>query len=351
MTSRQVKPQFTSAPYRRGQRPVDERSITVYIDEELKKIEQAFATFNAQMSITFDGSGYKLVNDETSPGASKVYGTDGSGNKGWVTGGGGGGSPGPQGVPGRPGLDGVDGEDSYIPGPPGSPGPQGPTGAAGPQGPQGPMGADGDDGLDSMVPGPMGPQGPAGASGSPGPAGPPGMEGDEGPEGPMGPPGPAGATGPQGPQGLAGLPIAYIWEPADPDIVLIPGPQGPKGDTGPSGGGGGGAGTWNKTTIDFGPFPGSSDTQKVITGLTTISGTSIVDAWIYPEATTDHSADEHLVETIQVRAGNIVAGVGFTIYANNTSQLNEPVDPRNPRAGGKGTRLYGLWTVAWNGNF
>jgi len=36
-----------------------------------------------QMSITSDASGLKLVSDATSPGANKVYGTDGSGVKGW----------------------------------------------------------------------------------------------------------------------------------------------------------------------------------------------------------------------------------------------------------------------------
>lgn len=36
-----------------------------------------------QMSITADGSGLKLVNDETSPGNSEYYGTNGAGTKGY----------------------------------------------------------------------------------------------------------------------------------------------------------------------------------------------------------------------------------------------------------------------------
>jgi hypothetical protein len=64
-----------------------------------------------------------------------------------------------------------------------------------------------------------------------------------------------------------------------------------------------------------------------------------------------------------VFAGNIVPGVGFTIYAQNTSQLNEPLaslgGPRDtvsiapkaanvaPSVGGQGTRIYGQWTVDW----
>lgn len=93
------------------------------------------------------------------------------------------------------------------------------------------------------------------------------------------------------------------------------------------------------TTVDFGAFPGKSDTSADVTGQTSIIAGSLVGAWIRPVATADHTADEHWVETIEVVAGNIVAGTGFTIYARNTNQINEPT--------GKGTRLYGLFTVAW----
>lgn len=122
------------------------------------------------------------------------------------------------------------------------------------------------------------------------------------------------------------------------------------------------------TTIDFGAFPGTSDASVTITGQAAIGTGSLVEAWIRPEATADHTADEHMIETLKVIAGNIVAGTGFTIYGFNTSQLNEPLQEygagRNHRStgtaaantgkwageksvGGKGTRLYGAWTVAW----
>lgn len=42
-----------------------------------------------QMSVTKDSLGFKLVNDSDAPGVAKVYGTDGSGVKGWYNGGGG----------------------------------------------------------------------------------------------------------------------------------------------------------------------------------------------------------------------------------------------------------------------
>ena len=127
---------------------------------------------------------------------------------------------------------------------------------------------------------------------------------------------------------------------------------------------GGGTGT---TTVDFGAFPGKSDASATVTGQTGILAGSRVRAWIEATATSDHSADEHWLETITVAAGNIVAGTGFTIYAKNTGTLNEPVAEqwagtrnagpgtgvnqiRPDTGGGKGTRLYGTFTVGWEWN-
>jgi hypothetical protein len=111
----------------------------------------------------------------------------------------------------------------------------------------------------------------------------------------------------------------------------------------PSGGGGGSA-NFVEAEVDFGS--GKSDTAVVITGQSAIVAGSKVNAWVVAKATTDHSADEHWLETISVMAGNIVAGTGFTIYAKNTNMLNEPVEAYNRGgAGGKGTLLYGKFTV------
>lgn len=117
------------------------------------------------------------------------------------------------------------------------------------------------------------------------------------------------------------------------------------------------------TEIDFGAFPGSSDAKVTVTGQTGIQATSNVQAWIVAQATIDHTADEHRVETISVCVGNIIPNTSFDIYATNTSQLNEPVLPagvsqfRSAAAtvygyagssvGGTGTRIYGSWTVHW----
>jgi hypothetical protein len=119
-------------------------------------------------------------------------------------------------------------------------------------------------------------------------------------------------------------------------------------------------------TLDFGAFPGKSDASVVVTGQAAIVAGSLVEAWIRPADTADHLADEHMVETLKVFAGNIQAGTGFTIYGFNTSQLNEPVTPTTDvvplhigglqptggspaqhTQGGIGTRIYGQWTIAW----
>ena len=113
-------------------------------------------------------------------------------------------------------------------------------------------------------------------------------------------------------------------------------------------------------TLDFGAFPGKSDASVAVTGQAAIVAGSLVEAWIRPVATADHTADEHMLETLKVFAGNIVAATGFTIYGFNTSEINEPLEPgggekhpsvasnlQHAGVGGKGTRIYGQWTVAW----
>lgn len=102
-------------------------------------------------------------------------------------------------------------------------------------------------------------------------------------------------------------------------------------------------------TLNFGAFPGASDTSVAVTGQAGIIAGSLVEAWIRPVATADHSADEHMVETLKIFAGNIVAGVGFTIYGFNTNQISEfPLGNDVALiAAGRGSMIYGQFTVAW----
>lgn len=86
------------------------------------------------------------------------------------------------------------------------------------------------------------------------------------------------------------------------------------------------------TTVTFGSAPGTGgDAARItITGQAGIVGSSDVEATLRCEASADHSADEHFVENIRVRAGNIVAGTGFDIVPECLL----------------GT-AYGVWNVTW----
>jgi hypothetical protein len=65
-------------------------------------------------------------------------------------------------------------------------------------------------------------------------------------------------------------------------------------------------------TINFGSK--STDTSVAVSA-PSITGGQLVEAWIFPTATATNTADDHWVEGINVIAGNVQAGVGFTIYA------------------------------------
>ena len=104
-----------------------------------------------------------------------------------------------------------------------------------------------------------------------------------------------------------------------------------------------------------------------VTGQSSIIAGSLVEAWVFPLGTADHSADEHVVDPPRVIASDIVAGTGFTIHAlpnESPPQINERL--LYPAAGGfrsGGEKLYALgteyslvpmhhgkYTVAWAWN-
>ena len=103
--------------------------------------------------------------------------------------------------------------------------------------------------------------------------------------------------------------------------------------------------------VDFGAFPGVSDASVAVTGQAAIVAGSAVEAWIALAASANHSADEHMIETINIRAGNIVAATGFTIYALNTNQISESdlkdIEKRSKVSALREPRLYGKFNVFW----
>lgn len=108
-------------------------------------------------------------------------------------------------------------------------------------------------------------------------------------------------------------------------------------------------GAQGTTTVDFGAFPGDTDASTVVASAGIAAG-SLVEAWLMPIPTADHTADEHIAEGphIAILAGNIVAGVGFTIYAQIGD--NPGTGMRDLKSGivdKDGMLFYGLWTVGW----
>lgn len=115
-------------------------------------------------------------------------------------------------------------------------------------------------------------------------------------------------------------------------------------------------GATGTATVNFGGFPGASDTSVLVTGQTGIVAGSLVEAWLVPVGTSDHSADEHLVDGPKIMAGNIVPGVGFTIYGIAWPTIPVPDATYRPSRGvrenyeekGRVTPMpYGQWSVAW----
>lgn len=85
--------------------------------------------------------------------------------------------------------------------------------------------------------------------------------------------------------------------------------------------------------IDFGTYSGSNEASVVVTGQTGITAGSMVEAWIVPAVTADHSEDEHVLEPVYVYVSpsSIVAGTGFTIRGYVEGNL----------------RVYGKFNLGW----
>lgn len=108
-------------------------------------------------------------------------------------------------------------------------------------------------------------------------------------------------------------------------------------------------GAQGSVTLDFGAFPGQPMASIAVTGQTGIGTGSLVEVWIAPLDTSDHTAEEHIVDPPQVSAGPPVAGAGFTIYGLTTPNLVPLQDrPAIGQVGNVGSlMIWGKWNVAW----
>jgi hypothetical protein len=77
-------------------------------------------------------------------------------------------------------------------------------------------------------------------------------------------------------------------------------------------------------TIDFGAYPGSNEALIAVTGQTTISATSKVEAYIMADdSTSDHTASDHRYIALfaEFTGGTPTAGTGFTIYGRASEKI------------------------------
>jgi hypothetical protein len=66
------------------------------------------------------------------------------------------------------------------------------------------------------------------------------------------------------------------------------------------------------TTINFGSK--ATDTSVSVSAPAITAG-QLVEAWVFPATTASNTVDNHWVDSIKLVAGNVQAGVGFTIFA------------------------------------
>jgi hypothetical protein len=86
--------------------------------------------------------------------------------------------------------------------------------------------------------------------------------------------------------------------------------------------------TTGQTTINFGT--GKQDVSIAVTGQAGILSNSLVEAWVFPAITASNTPDNHWVEDLEIMAGNVIAGTGFTIYAKCNT-----------------LKAHGIYNIAW----
>lgn len=112
------------------------------------------------------------------------------------------------------------------------------------------------------------------------------------------------------------------------------------------------------TTVNFGTFPGSPEASTDVTGQSGFVAASIVEAWLLPIATADHSIDEHVAEkeAMDVIAQYKVDGT-LTIRASarifqQLREVNNEFSQASSRGPGvdytpEPRLLHGLFTMGW----
>jgi hypothetical protein len=220
------------------------------------------------------------------------------------------------GIDGQGGKDGAAGQKGAA----GEVGQRGPAGKDGAAGKDGPAGKDGDNvkgdrGNDGeSIRGEKGDQGDQGETGKAGQVGPKGRDATDGTDGTEGRAGNDGEDG----NGIASAEIntrGHLILTLDDGSKIDAGKARGKDGQQYQGMIAGGPSTPRPSgivTLDFGAS--SKTATVVVTGIGSITATSVVLVKMRIEDTDDHVAEDMLVDPIRVEAFAIVAGVGFTVY-------------------------------------
>jgi hypothetical protein len=83
-------------------------------------------------------------------------------------------------------------------------------------------------------------------------------------------------------------------------------------------------GATGTAVLDFGAFPGSSITF-VDVATAGVTSTSLVEAWIRPEGTADHTDGDHVVAPIRV-VGMFLSPGNIRIWGINTNDVIPPLE-------------------------
>jgi hypothetical protein len=76
-------------------------------------------------------------------------------------------------------------------------------------------------------------------------------------------------------------------------------------------------------TIDFGALPGANEASVVVTGIGTIGGSALAEAFFMRSTSASHTVNDHSYAALLtgLTCGDVVAATGFTIYARSAEKL------------------------------
>jgi hypothetical protein len=114
-------------------------------------------------------------------------------------------------------------------------------------------------------------------------------------------------------------------------------------------------GAQGSVEVDFGAHPGAVEKEADVAATGVIS-TSLVEAWLVPKATADHTVDEHVAEGDQLHVqGRFKSNDIITIRVaprqvplDALSPGEEPItQSRGVNTGAERARTYGKWNIGW----